>query len=217
MAAPPPPPGVIRRLRAFERGKIRDHLLRLDGDDRVLRFGGYASRALVEAYCDGLDWGRAIVIGYLIDGEVRAIGELKPMGDGWPRAGEVAVSVERPFRNRGVGTELLRRLVTMARNRFIETLWMVCLLENGTALHIARKVDSTLIVHQGTAEAHLELAWPNHLTLLAELLDEAGAVLKAALRPAGSAPTAGGVPPLGSYRLLPGTAVPPPLLLPEPG
>jgi hypothetical protein len=98
-------PGRIRRLSALERGKLRDHLLRLAPEDRLLRFGGYLSDSLIDAYCDGLEWGRAIIIGYLVDGEVRGLGELKPMARTLSRAAEAALSVERPYRDRGVGTD----------------------------------------------------------------------------------------------------------------
>jgi hypothetical protein len=95
------PPDVIRRLWAFERDKVRNHLLRLDADDRLLRFGGYASAARIVGHCEQIDWSRALILGYAIGDEVRAIGELEPIGPGWPRAAELAVSVERPFQSRG--------------------------------------------------------------------------------------------------------------------
>jgi hypothetical protein len=86
-------PGAIRRLRAIEQGKVRDHLLRLDSENRLLRFGGYVSDAHIKPYCDGLDWDRAVIIGYPFDGEVRGLGELKPMAaGGLPKP---------PFRSRG--------------------------------------------------------------------------------------------------------------------
>ena len=44
-------------------------------------------------------------------------GELKPIGGTLPPAAELAVSVEAPFRGRGVGTELCRRLLVRARDR----------------------------------------------------------------------------------------------------
>jgi len=73
-------PGVIRRLWAFERDEVRDHLLRLDPDDRVRRFGGHASAARIAAYCERLDWSRALVVGHVMGGEVRGLGQLEPIG-----------------------------------------------------------------------------------------------------------------------------------------
>ena len=72
--------GVIRRLWAVERAKVRDHLLRLEREDRQRRFGGSVTDAHIETYCAGLDWGRGVVLGYVEGGEVRAVGELMPLG-----------------------------------------------------------------------------------------------------------------------------------------
>jgi hypothetical protein len=55
-------PGIVRRLRAIERDKVRDHLLRLDAEDRLRRFAGYLSDAQIETYCANLDWGRALIV-----------------------------------------------------------------------------------------------------------------------------------------------------------
>jgi ribosomal protein S18 acetylase RimI-like enzyme len=111
-----PTRGVIRRLWAGERDLVRDHLLRLDPEDRQLRFGGHASNAHVAGYCEGLDWSRGLVLGYVVAGQVRGLGELKLIENVPARAAELPASVERPFQNRGIGTALLTRLVTAARN-----------------------------------------------------------------------------------------------------
>ena len=51
---------VIRRLGIGERERIRDHPLRLEGEDRLLRFGGHASDPHIAAYCERLDWSRVL-------------------------------------------------------------------------------------------------------------------------------------------------------------
>lgn len=164
--------GVIRRLWARERDQVRHHLLRLDGEDRALRFGGYASTAHIADYCERLDWARMLVVGYVTGGEVRGLGQLELIGTGWPRAAEVAVSVERPFQNRGIGTALLRRLLIAARNRLIQRIHMVCLIVNGRAVRLARRLDGALHLHDGAAEAWIEPPWPTPWTWLEETLFE---------------------------------------------
>ena len=166
--------GVIRRLWAGERDQVRDHLLRLEREDRQLRFGGYASAAHIAAYCEGLDWSRGLVLGYVVAGHVRGVGELKLIGDASSRAAELAVSVERGFQNRGIGTALLRRLVIAARNRLIARIHMVCLIENGRAVRMARRLDGTLVFDGGEAEARIEPPWPTPWTWLEEVLLELG-------------------------------------------
>ena len=164
--------GVICRLWAGERDQVRDHLLRLDRDDRQRRFAGYASDARIADYCARLDLNRVLVVGYLAGGEVRGLGQLAPVSEGWRRAAELAVPVERPFQNRGVGTALLRRLVVAARNRLIRRVHMVCLIDNGRALRMARRLDSALHVQDGTAEARIEPRWPTPWTWMDEFVFE---------------------------------------------
>jgi ribosomal protein S18 acetylase RimI-like enzyme len=166
--------GVIRRLWAGERDLVRAHLLRLDFEDRQGRFGGYVSASHIAAYCEELEWIRGLVLGYVVAGSVRGLGELKLIGNGSPRAAELAVSVERPFQNRGIGTALLRRLVVSARNRLIDRIHMVCLIDNGRAVRMARRLDGTLRFRHGEAEAIIEPPWPTPWTWLEEVLLQSG-------------------------------------------
>ena len=115
-----------------------------------------------------------LLLGYVVAGQVRGLGELKPIGNGSPRAAELAVSVERPFQNRGIGTALLRRLVVSARNRLIDRIHMVCLIENGRAVRMARRLDGVLRFRDGEAEAVIEPPWPTPWTWLEEALLEFG-------------------------------------------
>lgn len=162
-----PPDRAFRRLWSNGRHQIRDHLLRLDRDDRLRRFGGHASDARIHTYCDDLDWGRALFIAYLVAGGVRGLGELTLLSNR-ARAAEAAVSVERPFQNRGLGTALLRRLVVAARNRMIERIHMICVLDNTRAVRLARRLDGRLRFSRGEAEARIEPAWPTCWTWLEE-------------------------------------------------
>jgi ribosomal protein S18 acetylase RimI-like enzyme len=162
--------GVFRRLWRREHAGMRDHLLRLDDRDRTLRFGGHVSDAYIADYCERLDWSRAVVLGYVIGGKLRGLGQLQLVGDGWPREAELAVSVERRYQSRGVGSELLRRLVIAARNRLIRRLHMVCLMDNARALRLARRLDGVVSLRNGEAEARLEPPWPTWWTWLEETL-----------------------------------------------
>jgi len=138
----------------------------------MLRFGGYASAAQIAAYGERLDWSRALVVGYVTGGEVRGLGQLEPIGAGRPRSAELAVSVERPFQSRGIGTALLRRLVVAARNRLIERLYMICLMDNGRAVRMARRLDGALRFDDGEAQARIEPPWPTPWSWLEEALLE---------------------------------------------
>lgn len=168
--------GVFRRIAAVERDKVYDHLLRLDDEDRLLRFGNRRTDQQLRAYCDALDWQHGLVIGYVIGGELRAIGEFKPFGKTWFDDAEIALSVERPWQDRGIGSELLLKLIIIARNRMIRSVYMLCLPKNAKLVRLVRKIDAELIVYTDQIEAQLKLAWPDQRTIISELLDGASAL-----------------------------------------
>jgi GNAT superfamily N-acetyltransferase len=149
-------PGVIRRLWPIEPDRVRAHLLRLDPESRRWRFGGLVGPAQIKAHCAGLGAAGAVLFGYVEDGRVRGLGELLPTGDGDERAAELAVSVERRWRNQGIGTRLLRRLIGAARNRLITRLYMICLIDNDPMLRLARRFEGRLSFERGEALARIE-------------------------------------------------------------
>ena len=166
-----PGSGIIRRVWPIERERVRDHLLRLDPESRRLRFAGAVGPEQIEAHCAGLDWSHAVLLGYVAGGAIRGLGELLPTDADGVRAAEIAISVERRWRNRGVGGELMRRLIVAARNRLIARLDMLCLMDNGRMLRLARRFEGRLSFERGEARARIEPSWPTWWTLLEETLD----------------------------------------------
>lgn len=158
---------VFRKLAPFESWRLRDHLLRLDAEDRLKRFSGAVGEAFIAEHCRRIDWLNAVVIGCFEDGVLRGAAELWP---DTPLAGraELAVTVERPFQNRGIGTALLGRAVTVAGNRAVRSLYMICLLDNRRIQHIARKFDGALTLHDDQAEADITVPYPTQLSLWEE-------------------------------------------------
>lgn len=146
------PPLAIRRLWPAERGTIRAHLLRLDSEDRSLRFCHAANDAFITSYCATIDWLRAAVLGFFAAGELRGVAELIGIKDVWPPSAELALSVEGPYQNHGIGSALLRRALVTARNRLIGTVYMICLVENRKMQHIARDLGASLVVREGQVE-----------------------------------------------------------------
>jgi len=71
-----------------------------------------------------------------------------------------------------VHQHLLRRVTRAARNRWIERLPMLCLLDNGRMVRLARPLDCRLSFEEGQIKATLELPWPTAWTLLEEGLEE---------------------------------------------
>jgi GNAT superfamily N-acetyltransferase len=97
--------GTVRRLWLGETELYRQHLLRLDPESRRNRFGGAVSDEFVRRYSEPSALRGVIIYGFFVDGVLRGAAELRLLA----RAGdaEAALSVERAWQSRGVGTALL--------------------------------------------------------------------------------------------------------------
>lgn len=164
--------GSIRKLWPQETDKFRDHLLRLDKDSRRMRFAHGVSDSFIEDYASRMSDLGSIVFGYFEDGEVRAAAELRKLGDAWGQEAEAAFSVEKAFQEKGLGTELMGRVIRSARNRGVHHLFMSCLSENGKMQTIARKHEADLRFEYGEVIGQIVPQEPNYFSLLAEAVDD---------------------------------------------
>ncbi|MBL8589595.1 MAG: GNAT family N-acetyltransferase [Methylobacteriaceae bacterium] len=170
--------GVVRRLWPPDAPALRDHLLRLDADSRYDRFAMAVSNEFIIGYaerCFGFD---DIIYGFFVDGVLRGAGELRRVAgsdgpSGFANLAEAAFSVERPWRRRGVGAELMARIVRAARNRRAETLYMSCLARNQAMRALARKFSAELRFEPDESSGRLSCAGPTAFSLLYEAMDDA--------------------------------------------
>jgi RimJ/RimL family protein N-acetyltransferase len=163
---------VFRKLWQQDTDALGAHLLRLDPQQRAFRFGRAVADEGVARYARGTDWFRAVVLGCWIGGELRGVVEIKLLDRLWPRSAEVALSVERRFEGRGIGSELFRRGLLLARNRGIARVTMLCLPENLRVQRIVRRVEPGFVYSGDLVECEIRLAQPDALSLTAELCDD---------------------------------------------
>lgn len=161
---------VHRKLVAAEALRLRDHLLRLSPPDRHCRFAGHVSDAVIESYCRHIPWLGTVVVGFHEDGVLRAAAECRWLGPARLRTVEVAVTVESAWQGQGIGTDLVRRSVTIARNRGAASIYMLCLTDNRPMQAIARKLKGEIHFADGEAEVEIALPFPTNLTLMQEAL-----------------------------------------------
>lgn len=164
--------GNIRKLWPTETNKLRDHLLRLDKASRYMRFAHGVSDAFIEDYAVRMNDMGSVVYGYFDGDEVRAVAELKKLGDLWGREAEAAFSVERALQDKGIGTELMGRVIRAARNRGVQHLCVSCLAENGKMRSIARRHEADLRFEYGEVIGEIVPDGPNYFSLLAEAVDD---------------------------------------------
>jgi RimJ/RimL family protein N-acetyltransferase len=164
--------GTIRRLWPMETDKFRDHLLRLDPETRRMRFAHSVSDAFIEAYASRMTAYGSLVYAYMVDDEMRGAAELRRLGDTWGEEAEAALSVERPYQDHGVGTDLMGRVMRAARNRSIRRLYMSCLAENAKMQAIARKHAATLRFESGDVVGEILPPQPDYLSLVKEAAED---------------------------------------------
>jgi len=83
--------GVIRKIWIDRPGPYRDHLLRLDKESRRNRFGGAVADEFIENYAElsrGLD---CVMHGYFVDGTLRGVAELRPLGKEFAQEAEASL------------------------------------------------------------------------------------------------------------------------------
>lgn len=163
---------TIRKLWPHEWERFRDHLLRLDKESRRLRFAHAVADSFIEDYAGRMSEMGGIVVGAFIDGEVRAVAELRKLGDTWGREAEAAFSVERQFQDQGLGSELMGRIIRAARNRGVQLLYISCLAENARMQCIARKHDAALRFEYGEVIGEIVPESPDYFSMVAEAVED---------------------------------------------
>jgi GNAT superfamily N-acetyltransferase len=184
------PPGLetqaidlaIHRLWPPDYASWRAHLKRLDPQSRRQRFFGAVSDAFLDSYVDRAHGDGALVYGAFVEGVMRAASELRLVRRAWPMEAEAALSVERDWQDEGIGTALLGRAITAARNRGIVKIAMICQRENARMRHLAEKYEADLTFEEGGVTGLVVQPWPDPLSLLEESMREAQGLLTAVFR-----------------------------------
>ncbi|HZV20001.1 MAG TPA: GNAT family N-acetyltransferase [Hyphomicrobiales bacterium] len=173
--------GTIRKMWSTESDKFRDHLLRLDRESRRMRFGMAVSDDFITDYASRTGEMKCLVYGFFVDGEMRAAAEMRQIGDSWSRDAEGAFSVEEEFQNRGIGTELLGKIIRAARNRNVSRLYMNCLAENHKMQRICRKFNAELHFDHGEVVGRVLPALPTYISLWEEAVEDSKGFVMAVL------------------------------------
>ena len=164
--------GTFRKLWPHEQVLFRDHLLRLDKTSRAMRFAHGVSDSFIEDYARQMADAGSTVFAYVEDGQVRAAAELKKLGAIWGNEAEAAFSVESAFQDRGLGTEMMGRVIRAARNRGVHLLYISCLATNAGMQAIARKHDAELRFELGEVVGEIVPQEANYFSLLAEAVED---------------------------------------------
>jgi RimJ/RimL family protein N-acetyltransferase len=161
-----------RKLLPSEAAKLRDHLARLTREERSLRFMGAQNDAAVAEHCERLNWFRTVVVGFFDAGVLRGVAELQIANNHLPILCEVAISVETAWQDQGVATELVRRVLVIARNRSARGVQINCFGDNYRIQHIAQQFGARFRCQAGESEAEIPTPAPTYSSLCEEMIDD---------------------------------------------
>ena len=164
------------RLRAPDKDALLRHFLALDREDRRLRFGSPLGDAAIADYVGRLDMGRDGLFAVHDDQlDIVAVVHVA-LGDG---TAELGLSVLPGWRGTGHGNALVARAVVFLRNRSVRSVFVHCLAENASMMHIARKNGMALDWAGGEADGRLKLRPPTPDSVWQEWLeDQRGTTVK---------------------------------------
>lgn len=150
--------GEIRKLSRQEMPLLREHLLRLDPESRRDRFNGFADESFIERYAEKCQTDGTVVIAYVDDGKVTAAAELHPPGGGLDSSTpEIAFSVERHLRRKGLGSLLFTRLIAEARLKGYERLRITTGAQNDAMRALASKFGAHLTFRHGESTGLIDV------------------------------------------------------------
>ena len=164
MLAKPQCGGAYRALWAFDRADYAAHLKRLSQGDRRSRFQYAATDEQIDRHVAEFLDGGGHVIGWFVDGTLRAAAEVAIFDD--HETAEAAFEVEADWRGRGVGAELVNRALLWARNRGVKRLLIHTTRQNTAMLKAAKQSGARFEFDLAEADGVIEApraSWRSHL------------------------------------------------------
>ena len=168
----------IRTLGSRHRTRVRDHLLALNEDDRLRRFGHIASDDRIRHYAEQMDFDADEIFG-IFDRRLQLVAMVH-LAFGAPgelpaATAEFGISVLPRARQRGMGALLFEHAVTLARNRGVQTMIIHMARDNNAMLAIVRRAGAGLSFDGADAVATLPLAADTLGSQIQEMLDHQSA------------------------------------------
>jgi GNAT superfamily N-acetyltransferase len=160
----------IRTMTAGELPKYRSHLLRLDAEDRRLRFGFQTDDDQIDRHVRGIDLRKDRIL-VQVDDDLNVVAAVH-IAKGDPGTVEFAFSIDKQWRGRGLGRQLFQQAVLRARNRGLREAFVHYLVENGAMRHLAREAGMTSHNEAGEIKGRIRLEPPTPLSYLRELATE---------------------------------------------
>jgi GNAT superfamily N-acetyltransferase len=155
---------IPRKLNKINKEKLIEHMLKLQGEDRRLRFGAAVNDDFIKAYIESSFKKDSQWFGIEVDSQIVAACHAS-IYDG---QAELGCSVNEEYRGNKLAQLMFDRAVTWLRTKGISTVFMHCLTENAAMRHIATKNAMTVVSDSGETDAVVTIDPPTLLTPMAD-------------------------------------------------
>jgi RimJ/RimL family protein N-acetyltransferase len=145
---------IPRKLTREHTGRLVDHLIKLQAEDRRLRFGMVVTDNYIENYVFSSFNTESKWFGCEDNGEIISACHVAITD----AHAELGCSVDKEYRNHKLAQAMFDRAITWLRTKGITDVFMHCLTENGAMKHIARKNDMTVVSEGGDSDANVQVA-----------------------------------------------------------
>lgn len=147
----------------IEKELVINHLCKLQGEDRRLRFGAMTTNELIRSYVEkSWDSDDSQWFGCLSKGKIVSSCHVAIYKD----EAELGCSVDKDYRGMGLAQSMFDRAVTYLRAGGITNVYMHCLTENDVMRHIAKKNDMTVVSCSGETDANIKVSPPTMATAM---------------------------------------------------
>ena len=164
--------GKISLIDKFEyRDKLISHFVRLNENDRRMRFGVVLNNDRIAHYVDDQIKNDDIVFAIFDnDGEIVAnLHMAKVRNDA--SAVEFGLSVNEDFRNRGFASALFAKATQFAKTVGCKRIYTYCLGENKAMQHLAKKHQLKVMLEYGDVTGELVLKDRSNVEIVNDLID----------------------------------------------
>ncbi len=136
--------------------RYAEHLERLDPEAKRFRFFKTPEDFLLALHAGAAVSDGRLVLACESQGVIRGVAELMPGAEN-PHCGELAFSVEREWRRRGLGCALMKALIAAAKEKEFTCVELEILPDNKPMRRLARRFTSDLRVRNGNVIAVVAL------------------------------------------------------------
>lgn len=121
---------------------VAHHFAALAPDDRCHRFGTAVTTAWLAGYIEKFFTRPGAALGFVAEGRLAALGELRPSASGDRATCELGLSVVPDMQSRGLGRQLFQRLQRLGRRHQYRTAELYVDAENTPMKRICQQCDA---------------------------------------------------------------------------